>query len=288
MPPVRPASTTLVGPVTASSITDSGDETVLGNDTVAGNFSVGGTLGVTGPANFNKATLDSTGGSLVPNQINTNTYYWSDDFCVYSNGSYLASGNSNSASLNVLAQITTSTVGIVSAATSSVTLGGGITGGDNLALVKSSTITYRWRQLFYVSATSTATNRFTAVFGGLYGNGGMPSFGPYISYTDNVIAGKWLLGSAYNGSTFTTTNSNVLATTGWHALTITLVNGTYTYALDGATLGTVTDLNILTSFNSSGTAASTFSVGILPNTAYTTPAVVAIDRADFYVTGLAR
>lgn len=66
MPPIRPAAATLTGPIVATSITDSGGETIAGNDAIAGNLTVTGsaTLGPLTASSVTNSGNESIAGTL--------------------------------------------------------------------------------------------------------------------------------------------------------------------------------------------------------------------------------
>lgn len=277
--------------------------------TFTGNVTVGGTLGVTGistltggiatavPFKSGSTTVSTvdTAGTLVPAAINPSTYYVVEEFDRTTTGYSVAGSagtNYNIATPNAIsaAFFTTSTLGGAYVATSSSSAGGFVFAGMSQNIVKSSTINYQWRFLFYVGTLSDATNPYTLIIGGpVMGaatTGSLPITGPYLSYTHGTNSGRWVMGSATNTAQ-TTANSSVAAATGWHSLTISLANGTYTYTLDGASLGTVADANMVTTVaNNQG--ASLGGICIIPGGAFTTARYAAIDRCDYYVTGLSR
>jgi hypothetical protein len=240
------------------------------------------------------------GGLVVPAAINPSTFYVAEEFDRTST-SYSTAGtngtNYNFAPVNTIsaAIFGASNLGGAYLGTTTTAQGGYIAAGASLNIVKSSAITYQWRGMFYVGTLSDATNPYTLLVGGWIINGSAttastPLCGPYLSYTHGANSGRWVLGSAWwNGasSTQTTANSTTAVTTGWHTYTITLANGVYTYAVDGATLGTVTESSMLTTPNNNQ-SASIAAIAILPGGAWTTARYAAIDRADFYVTGLSR
>jgi fibronectin-binding autotransporter adhesin len=244
-----------------------------------------------GAVAFPGATHD-TAGVLAPSQINQESVYFADEFMgSVSTGSYTVSGNTDNNINHTISILSPSTQGVLQTWTSSATQGGGVSSGSEVVVVKSSAITYQWRSLFYLPTASTSTNRYIAYIGAIQANTATSTYAPfggaYIKYSDNVNSGNWVLGSAVS-ATLTTTNSVVAATTGWHKLTITLVNGTFTYVLDGVTLGTVTDTNILTTV-ASGAFAQGFGAVMVPDgTNWTAIQYLTVDRADLYVTGLSR
>jgi hypothetical protein len=238
------------------------------------------------------ATLD-TNGVMVPAQINNESYYWSDDFAsALCSAIYLNSGNFSCNPTSTPGALTPSTIGVLQTYTSSATQGGGVSGGTSIITVKSTAITYQWRIMFYLPTASTSTNRYIAYIGSVNSNTSNSSYTPYsgfyLKYSDNVNSGNWVLGSAVNG-TQTTTSTSTAATNGWHKLSATLVNGTYTYVLDGVTLGTVTDTNIPTTVSSGGAWTGLFGAVMVPDgTNWTAQQYLTVDRADFYMTGLSR
>lgn len=241
-----------------------------------------------------RATIDA-GGYLIPAIGDPSTFYQCEDFVG------VAAGNNAGYSQIGTVQVafpgfgfaTPSTMGMIYAGTSSTTQGGYIGTVLALNIVKSTTINYQWRFIFYLQNVSTSTNRFTAYVGGIVGtstatntNPG-PFAGPYLAYSDNLNSGDWVMGSGI-ANVRTTGNSSVAATTGWHNLTITLANGTYTYVLDGTSLGTVADSNMVTT-TASNQAATIGGVQCIPDGShFTTASMIALDRADIYITGLSR
>ena len=235
-------------------------------------------------------------GNGIPTGINTESYYAVEEFDKYTISAYINAGNAvgPSGSNSVNTTLATSNVqGMAYANTSSTVLGGFVSTVASLAPVKSATINYQWRAYFRTPTTaSSSTNRYTVYIGGMVftgaSNTATPLGGPYIKYSDNVNSGNWVLGDAVNG-TQTTTNASVAPTFAtWNSLTITLANGVFTYVLNGTTLGTVTDANLATTV-SLNQGACIGGVAIIPDgTNWTAAQYVAIDRADYYVTGLTR
>lgn len=277
--------------------------TFTSNVTIGGTLSVGGNAtfaGITTPTPFKSgsttvSTVDA-GGMVVPAVINTTSFYVAEEFDRTTTSYFVAGTNSLNYNIAIpngvsAAIFTPSTLGGAYVGTTTATQGGCVVAAQSINIVKSTTINYQWRFSFYVGTLSDATNPYTLVVGGMVlgnatGPGVTPFAGPYISYTHSTNSGRWVLGSA-TGSVQTTANSTTAVTSGWHTLTISLANGVYTYVVDGATLGTVNDTNLSTSVtNTQG--ASIGGIVITPTSAFTTARYAAIERCDFYVTGLSR
>lgn len=304
---VRLADDSADAPISASNVTLSGDLAAV-NAALSGTVTVSNaapTINSTAATTYlqtwqNNGTAEvalDKGGQFVPNVINTTTYYYSNDWDflnaatgLVQNGNQVI-GATNSVSAPLMAN---STQGVGYVNTSSTTVGGYVTGPTAYNLIKSSTILYQWRILFYLPTASSSANRYTAYIGGFVGTGtannanGGPFAGPYISYTDNGNSGNWVMGSGVNNTRTTANSSTAPANAAWNTLQINLNNGVYTYLVNGVNIGTVTDANI-TSSPANGQAASWGGIMILPDgTNFTTNRVVMIDRSDFWVTGLTR
>jgi hypothetical protein len=176
---------------------------------------------------------------------------------------------------------------LVVSTTSSVS-GGAITGLINGFYKKSSVITWRWRVNFQMpTQVSTVSNRYVFNVGSFNYNATAPWAGPYISYSDNLNSGNWTLNSSFAAGTTTTVNSATAAPAAgtWHVLAITLVNGVFTYVLDGTTLGTVTDTNLPTT--EGNWVAYAGSIQLIPSS-YTSATYAFMDSYDILVTGISR
>jgi hypothetical protein len=259
------------------------------NANFAGNVTIPGTLNVPG------AAVNAAGS--VPTVVDTNMIYVREDFLGWAAGSakFTGVGSVSSGGIglsgggaNTASQAMGLNIGNASAST-----GGYISASTAIPVSKSATITWQWRIyfMFPTNVYSTAANRYTFYVGGYRANTSAPyapTNGPYISYSDNVNSGNWLLGSA-TGGTLTTANSAVgaPALASWNALTITLVNGTYTYILNGVTLGTVTDTNITTT-PASGSTSAGGAITLINGGAWTTLNYTAVNAWDLLITGLNR
>lgn len=296
--------------VSATTLNTSGLAT-LASASVTGAATVGTTLGVTGissltggvatPLSYKTGGVTvsnvDVGGFNVPASINPSTYFVAEEFdrpfATYSafgsNGTNVNLAIPNALTAPVLG---TSNISGAYVATSSTTQGGSIAAAATLNIVKSTTINYQWRLLFYVGTLSDATNPYTLLVGAYVTTNAtaaahLPVTGPYMSYTHTANAGRWVLGTATN-SVRITSNTTTAVASGWHTLTITLANGVYTFVLNGASIGTVTDTNMSTSVTSAQ-GASIGAISIVPDgAAWTTARSALIDRSDFYVTGLSR
>jgi hypothetical protein len=102
-----------------------------------------------------------------------------------------------------------------------------------------------------------------------------------------VNSGNWTLNSAVSGGAAIVVNTAVAvpAVSTWHKLTITLVNGVYTFTLDGTGLGTVTDSNLLTTTTAVASAGG--AISIQPSS-FTSATFAFMDSSDVYITGLSR
>jgi hypothetical protein len=242
-----------------------------------------------------QSSTDSSG-TWVYSSINPNSYYivneWDNDQAVVN---YTQSGAPIVNAFNSVTQplVTSSNIGVAYCQTQSTTAGCYIS-HPGTVLIKSSTILYQWRVIFYLPAASTGANRYTAYVGGCQFTGVStnaltgPMGGGYIKYSDNLNSGNWVMGAAVN-SVQTTSNSAVAAVPGsWNRLVITLNNGTYSYSVNGVSLGTLADGNLLTAVTANQLSANG-GIAIVPDgTNFTTARTLMIDRSDFYVTGLSR
>lgn len=244
------------------------------------------------------ATSDAFGHS-VPNAADRHTYYkfweyneWTDVTTPV--GNFLGSGNrflstGFSSGAPIFAGINPNNIEIIYVSTTSATAGGAIGGPGTVTTTKSAAIQYQWRAYFmFPTALSTAANRYTFAVGSQYLLGVQNYAGPFISYTDSVNSGNWVLNTSNAGSvtaSFNTTTA-VPAVSTWHNLTITLNNAVFTYILDGTTLGTVTDPTL--TGGSAGGAAAGGSLYLNPNATWTTTVYTAMDTSDVLVTGLNR
>lgn len=268
------------------------------NATFTGNTTIsGGSVTITGgPLTLNNGTVD-TSGFIIPNKIDPPTYYFAYDWDWVSvaaafaqNGNVvIAANNSVSAPL---ALASTQGVGYVN--TSTTTAGGFCSLPSSCFVVKSTAINYQWRELFYMPAASSPTNRYTAFIGafvatGLANNSNPgPVIGPYLAYSDNLNGGNWVMGNGVNGTRTTVNSLTAPTTNAWNILMITLANGVFTYTVNNVVIGTVTDANILTT-PQNGQGASAGGMMIIPDgTNFTTQATLMLDRSDYYVTGLTR
>lgn len=224
--------------------------------------------------------------------VNPATYYRYDECDNYNTLSQFFSvngtvgANSNSTPVGN-ATSSVSHPGILSVSMTGSAAGGAITGLINGIYRKSATITWQWRVTFQMpTVASTSANRYTLNVGSFNYNATAPWAGPYISYNDNVNSGNWVLNSSYGAGTITSTNTAIAvpAVGTWHVLAITLVNGLFTYVLDGTTLGTVNDTNL-----TAGDQWCTFagSIQIAPSS-FTTNTYAFIDSYDILVTGISR
>lgn len=241
-------------------------------------------------------------GNAIPGVIDVGTFYQAYDFVetntVYATGN--AGANSGAMIANgtgsgtQLTGLTANYPGVMYAFTSSSSAGGNAWGPNSIGITKSSVITWQWRILFMMpTLLSTAANRYTLYLGAVsFAPGNVLQSGPFLTYTDNVNGGNWVLNSGCSTGpttqTITSVNTAVAvpAASTWHQLMITLVNGVYTFVLDETTLGTVTDANIVT--NSFIGVSGGASIGMYPNTAWTTLTLACVDRADLLITGLSR
>lgn len=299
-----------------SGVVVSGGVAVLGSTTVTA-LTDSGALNLSNAAPVINATAATTnllalqnagatvlsldkGGNWLPPSIDPSTYYFFYDWDDNSAGASFAQGGSNGfAAVNGVSAplMVASTQGVAYCQTTTTILGGYAGLPTSYGIVKSTTINYQWRVLFYMPLASTSTNRYTAYIGAFAGisaantsNG--PFAGPWISYSDNANSGLWVLGSSigYNGAGGKTTANSSTAPSfnAWNVLLITLANGTYTYTLNGSLLGTVVDGNMLTT-PTVNQAANAGGIQILPDgTNFTTARTLMIDRSDYYVTGLVR
>lgn len=242
--------------------------------------------------------VPDTSGYNVPSIIDPATYYYVNDFVDVQNASdYNQNGNVVIANFNSVTGplALASTQGVAYVNTSSVTQGGYVCIPFSLGYVKSTVINYQWRYLFYIPLVSTSTSRYTLYVGAMWCSGTAvpasfsPAGGGYLKYSDNLNSGNWVMGSATGGGTNVTSNSTTAPVfNGWSKLTITLNNGTYTYVVNGATVGTFTDTNITTAV-SSGQNTSPGGIAIIPDgTNYALQRTAMLDRLDYYVTGLTR
>jgi hypothetical protein len=241
------------------------------------------------------ANVDA-GGLVVPASVNPSTLYWVNDFIDYATGVLTNGVNGSQANNGITAPLVTgSNIGVIYAGTSSATAGGSIATASQIPVIKSTAITYQWRWIFRMPAASTAANRFVAYVGGINTTGtmnttnlGPVASGPFLKYSDNLNSGNWVIGSATSTVQVTANTSTAPSFNAWSTCVCTLVNGTYTFAVNGVTIGSVLDTNMATS-PSLNQGSSLGGVAILPDAAgFTTPAYVLMDRADLYVTGLTR
>lgn len=247
------------------------------------------------------ATLDK-GGQLIPSITDPSTMYFKYDWDWVGLGTaFTVGGNVVIAAVNSVSAplMLNSTQGVGYCNTSSTVLGGYLCLPASYGLVKSASINYQWREIFYLPAASTSANRYTAYAGAFVGisaantsNG--PFAGPYIAYSDNLNSGNWVLGSAVNNTRTTANSSTAAVGNTWYTLQINLANGVYTYLIApvGTTplvsIGTVTDANIATT-PANGQSACGGGIQIIPDgTNFTTQRTMMIDYSDYYVTGLAR
>jgi hypothetical protein len=232
----------------------------------------------------------SLAGKFVPNAINTATYYRFDDYDSYISlnvnfsvsGTVFANANATGYPLTAINHPGLISIELTDASTKAY-----IASPINMYMVKSSTITYQWRMLFlFPSQLSTSGNRYVFNIGVFGIISAAPAAGAYLSYTDNVNSGNWVLVSNYANGNLTTTNTStaVPSVSTWHNLTITLVNGVYTYILDGSTLGTVTDGNLPGGANWLAGGAS---IALFPSS-YTANTFAFLDASDTLITGLTR
>lgn len=293
------AGVSSLGSTTVTSLTDSGALNLSNAAPVINASTAAGNLLALQSAGTTVLSLDK-GGSWVPPLIDPSTYYFCYDWDDNASGaSFAQGGNTGFAAVNTISAplMVASTQGVAYCQTTTTILGGYVGLPTAYGIVKSSTINYQWRILFYMPAASTSANRYTAYIGAFSGisaantsNG--PFSGPWISYSDNANSGLWTLGSSigYNGAGGRTTANSTTAPSfnAWNVLLITLANGTYTYTLNGTPLGTVVDANMLTTPTSSQ-SANAGGIQILPDgTNFTTARTLMIDRSDYYVTGLTR
>lgn len=256
---------------------------------------------VTAPVNITNggsitATLDASG-QVIPSTIDPSTLYWVNDFIDYQSG-YNGGGTSGYQATNALMAplLAPTTIGIIYAGTSSSSAGGYYsTCPGSVPFMKSSTTNYQWRWIFRMPPASSGTNRYTVIVGGCNFTGAINTTnttpvqgGPFLQYSDNLNSGKWVIGSAVNSVMTTANTSTVPNLNAWNLATCTLVNGTYTFVVNGVNIGTVTDANISTS-PAVNQGATLGGIAILPDAVgFTTAAYVLLDRADLYVTGLTR
>jgi hypothetical protein len=102
--------------------------------------------------------------------------------------------------------------------------------------------TITWTGMFQLLTLSNGTDRYIAYVGMFDNLSNVPYNGAYFKYSDNVNSGKWVLAAA-NVASEVTTNSTTTADAGWHTFTIVLTeaNATYTYYIDGVSVGTVVE-----------------------------------------------
>lgn len=235
-------------------------------------------------------------GNTVPSFANPSTYYVCEEWDIdgaptdyAQNGNVVITGVNT---VNTPLQLSSS-IGISYVNTSSTTAGGYVCRPLAYSIVKSTTINYQFRHLFYLPAASTALNRYSAYIGnfvvvGTANNTAVPFAGPYIAYSDNLNSGNWVLGSAVNNSRITGSSAAAVVPNTWNSLLITLNNGTYSYSLNGVSLGTLLDPGITPS-PSSAQGVTLGGIMCIPDgTNFTTSRTLMIDRSDLYITGLSR
>lgn len=272
-----------------------GDFAANGNATVGGNATVTGNVNAGGNVTVPNATMDVFG-TVIPTAINPNSYYWATEWADSQAITQFSVGGTVSTNYDLavfnFAIANNSTIGTAGVKTSSTTQGGRVCYPLSVGIVKSASINYRWRHIFYMPVASDATNPYTALIGSYVGVGSatsadVPFAGPYISYTHGTNGGNWVLGSGVNNTRTTTNSSTAPSFSAWSSLEIRLANGTYTFFINGVSVGTVVDANIATS-PAAGQATTLGCIEIFPGGAWTLARTVAIDRSDVYVTGLVR
>jgi len=248
---------------------------------------------IVGDGNTIGAKYDKYGNGIPTNPNTLNTYY-SDDFlftAVRPSSPFYNTAGTSGTNFGAGGDVTPNALysinhpGLIMVATSSTTSSGWV-GGGSYQLSKSSTVQYQWRVIFSTPpATSTSTNRYIFYVGAFSLSGTTPYAGPYIEYSDNVNSGNWVLGSGWGGTQSTTNTSTTVSFTSWHELTITLNNGTYTYVLDGTTLGTVVDSNIV---STTWYQAPAGAIGMFGGGTFTAAVQATADKWDMTITGLSR
>lgn len=234
----------------------------------------------------------TTGTTPALGSVNPQMYYRYDECDNYNTLSQFFSVNgSTNANTNStpMGQVTSPSnhPGVLAVAMTSSAAGGAITGFIDGFYKKSASITWRWRVAFQMpTVASSAGNRYVFNVGSFNYNATAPWAGQYISYSDNVNSGNWVLNSSVGAGTITSANSSTAAPAAgtWHVLATTLVNGVFTYVLDGTTLGTVTDTNVTTSDN---WVTYSGSIQIIPSS-FTTNTYAFMDSYDILVTGISR
>ena len=177
--------------------------------------------------------------------------------------------------------------GAIMLQTTNVPGGGCFTGLANALMDNTNTRVHTWRMCFSMPTQASALgNRYTFAVGAFLATAGSLNNGPYITYSDNVNSGKWVLNSAH-GAVQITVNSTVAVPSpgSWNTLVIVGIAGVFTFTLNGVSLGTVTDTNYTAGI---GQPVVTHGSMSLCAATFTSVTYCGMDSCDYTLTGLTR